>query len=124
MYETIDICLSHLFIKTGDKVLGLPRKFFKTLLELSVLSSFFAFDGKFYKQIEGLGMGLPVAPTFANIFMCFHESSWIAYCSSDFPTIFYKRYIDDTFMLFKHLSRHFLCLLMPSDKLHFLDCSV
>ena len=27
----IKFCLSHLFIKTGDTVLGLPRKFFKTL---------------------------------------------------------------------------------------------
>ena len=41
LYETIDIGLSHLFIKTADTVLGLPRKFFKTLLELSVLNSFF-----------------------------------------------------------------------------------
>ena len=41
LYETIDFCLSHLFIKTVDTVLGLPRKFFKTLLELSLLNSFF-----------------------------------------------------------------------------------
>ena len=94
------VCL--LFIKTGHTVLGLPLKFFKTLLELSVLNSFFAFNGKFYKQIKELGMGLQLGPTFANIFMCFHESSWLADCSSYFRPIFYKIYIDDTFMLFKH----------------------
>ena len=99
LFKNIDICLSHLFIKTDDTVLGLPRKFFKTL---SVLNSFFAFNGKFHKQIEGLGMGLPLVPTCANIFMCFHESSWLADCSSDFRPIIYKRYIDDTFMFFTH----------------------
>jgi hypothetical protein len=47
------------------------RMQFKTALELSVLNSYFTFDNKFYWQIQGLGMGLPLGPTFANIFTCF-----------------------------------------------------
>ena len=43
-------------------VLGLAKDFFRTLLELSVLNSFFIFNGNFYRQIEGLGMGLPLGP--------------------------------------------------------------
>ena len=128
MNETIDICLSRLFIKTGDTVLGLPRIFFKTLLELSVFNSFCGFNGKFYKQIEGLGMGLPLGPTFANICMCFHESPLLADCSSDFRPIFYKRYIDDIFMLLKHNEQalSFLDYLNNKypNKLPLLDCSV
>ena len=55
-------------------VIGLDRKNFKTLLEHSVLNSFlFCFDSKLYKQIEGVGMGLPLGSTLANVFMCFHE---------------------------------------------------
>ena len=84
-------------------------------------------------------MGLPLGPTFANIFMCFHESSWLADCSFDFQPIFYKRYIDDTFMLFKHEEQAFSFLDYLNNKHHnikftveheageklpFLDCSV
>ena len=84
-------------------------------------------------------MGLPLGPTFSNIFMCFHESSWLADCSSDFRPIFYKRYVADTFMLFKHKvqalsfldylnNKHpnikFTVENAAGDKLPFLDCSV
>ena len=51
-------------------------------------------------------MGLPLGPTFANIFMYFHES-WLADCSFDFRPILYKRYIDDAFMLFKNKEQAF-----------------
>ena len=47
-------------------------------------------------------MGLPLGPTFANIFMCFHEKTWLSNCPSEFKPVFYRRYIDDTFILFKH----------------------
>ena len=39
--ETIDICLSKLFPNQDSLVIGLSRKLFKSLLELSVLNSFF-----------------------------------------------------------------------------------
>ena len=46
-------------------------------------------------------MDLPLRPTFANIFRCFHEMNWLNDCPSVFKPIFYKRYIDDTYLLFK-----------------------
>ena len=64
LYETIDICLNSLFTGLASVILGLA-KFFRTLLELSVLNPFFIFNGIFYRQIEGLGMGLPLGPTVA-----------------------------------------------------------
>jgi hypothetical protein len=99
--ETIEICLDALFSSPTSLVIGLSRKYFKLLLELTVFNSFFIFNGSLYKQIEGLGMGLPLGPTFANIFMCFYEKIWLEKCPSNFRPIFYKRYIDDTFVLFK-----------------------
>ena len=75
-------------------ILGLSATFFKTILELSVLNSFFLFNNKFYQQLDGLGMGLPLGPTFANIFMCHYEQVWLADCPIDFKPVFYKRYID------------------------------
>ena len=45
LHETITICFDYLFPddSSGSNVLGLSRKLFKTLLELSVLNSFFSF---------------------------------------------------------------------------------
>ena len=61
-------------------MIGLSRKYFKTLLEHSVLNSIFIFNSKVYKQIAGLGKGLPLGPTFANIFMSFNKQQRLADC--------------------------------------------
>ena len=71
--ETINIILDELFTSPSSTFLGLTRNIFRTFLELAVTNSFFLFNGRLYKQVEGLGMGLPAAPTFANIFMSYHE---------------------------------------------------
>ena len=103
--ETIDICLKQLFPNNdATSVYGLTHSLFKTLLELSVKGCFFMFDSKYYKQLDGLGMGLPLGPTFANIFLCFKEKVWLSNCPEHFKPVFYKRYIDDTFLLFRHSS--------------------
>ena len=136
--ETIDICLNGLFFNS-DNVFGFTRSVFRNMLEISVKNSFFLFNGKYYKQVEGLGMGLPLGPTFANIFMCYHEKIWLDDCPVLFKPVYYKRYIDDTFALFRDASHPSLFLQylnskhsnikftmeMESDKkLAFLDCLV
>jgi len=136
--ETIDICLNYLFNNVSS-VEGLNRELFGKMLELAVMNSFFVFNGKLFKQIEGLGMGLPLGPTFANIFMSFHEKSWLADCPDNFKPVFYRRYVDDTFVLFrnqshaqlfldyinsKHSNINFTMDCEVDNKLPFLDCSV
>ena len=71
--ETIDICLGSLFVDPSRTIIGLGKAHFRTLIELTVLNSYFIFDGKLYQQTEGLGMGLPLRPTFANIFFVFQR---------------------------------------------------
>ena len=63
---------------------------FKKLLELSLLDTYFIFDKQLYKQINGLAMGQPVAPTLANIFLCFHEKKWLNDCPQEFRPVLYK----------------------------------
>jgi hypothetical protein len=103
LHETIDICIRLLYSNT-NLVLNLTADLFKELLRLAVLNTLFIFNDVLYQQTEGLGMGLPLGPTFANIFMCFHEINWLNDCPLLFRPVFYKRYIDDTFLLFKHHS--------------------
>ena len=44
---------------------------------------------------------LPLAPTFANIFMSHHEKKFLNNCPAEFSPVFYRRYVDDTFVLFR-----------------------
>ena len=101
VHETINIIIDKLFTRDDSAIVGLGKKMFRSLLELTVTNAFFIFNFGLYKQIGGLGMGQPLGPTFANIFMCFHEQNWLEQCPSEFAPILYKRYIDDTFVLFK-----------------------
>jgi len=43
--ETIEICVNSLFTSPTDVICGLTMKYFKSLLEMSVLNSFFIFEG-------------------------------------------------------------------------------
>ena len=46
-------------------------------------------------------MGSPLGPTLANVFLCYHEKIWLQYCPSEFKPVIYRRYVDDTFLLFR-----------------------
>jgi hypothetical protein len=54
-----------------------------------------------YKQVDGVAMGSPLGPLFANIFLSFHETIWINNCPTNFKPLLYRRYVDDTFLLFR-----------------------
>ena len=71
--ETIDIRVRSLF-STATQALGITTKYLRSLRELAVMKSYFIFDEKFYFQKEEVGMGLPLGPTFANIFVCTMKS--------------------------------------------------
>ena len=46
-------------------------------------------------------MGSPCGATLANIFLCHYENIWLNECPTSFKPSLYKRYVDDTFLLFK-----------------------
>ena len=66
--------------------------------------SLILFDQEFYKQHDGVAMGSPLGPTLANVFLCYHEKIWLQNCPSEFKPVIYRRYVDDTFLLFR--SKH------------------
>ena len=63
--------------------------------------------------------------------MCFHEKKWLEKFPDDFRPVFYERYIDDTFILFKDQSHaprnkniNFTMESEQKRELHFLDTFV
>ena len=99
--ETIDIILDSFFSQKSI-FMSFSRNMFKKLLELALTNSFFLFNGQLYRQRESLGMGLPLSPVMANIFMDFHEQNWLADCPAEFAPLYYKRYVDDCFLVFRN----------------------
>ena len=54
----------------------------------------FIFNSRFYNQIDGVVMGLSLAPVLANIFMSFYESKWLNEYNLNKPKS-YLRYFND-----------------------------
>ena len=133
--ETIEICLNLI----NSNLFNIPREMFKKLLQLSVFNNIFKFDNEYYVQNDGLGMGLPLSPTLANVFLAYHETQWLQHCPSEFKPLFYRRYMDDTFAIFStadqaekfgiYLNQRHPNMMFTTEKeadgqLPFLDCLV
>ena len=119
--ETINIIVNTIYDNDND-VRNMSRNDFKRLLELITEDNYIIFDNKFVRQKEGLAMGNPVSAVFANIFMSYHEKRWLDLCPADFKPVLYKRYVDDTYMIFKseaHVELFFNYLNMQHDNIKF-----
>ena len=100
--ETIGICVDKLYPRKNMKFKGLRKNEFRQLLELATKESLILFDNHYYRQIDGVAMGSPLGPTLANIFLCHYEEIWLDNCPLQFKPEYYRRYVDDTFVLFKN----------------------
>ena len=98
--ETIDLCVDILFYDRTN-IDGITKDFFHDLLTICMSESLVLFDGEYYQQIDGVAMGSPLGPTFANIFLCFYERIWLENCPVEFKPVVYRRFVDDTFLLFR-----------------------
>ena len=99
--ESIDICVKKLFKTLDTLVKGISKNDFRDLLNLATKESFFTFNNKFYIQVDGVAMGSPLGPILANIFLSHHEENWLNKCPIKFKPSFYRRYVDDIFVLFE-----------------------
>ena len=50
-------------------------KLFNDLLLSSVKDIIFYLMANFFSQIDGVGMGNPLGPTFTKLFLCYHETN-------------------------------------------------
>ena len=98
--ETINICVYDLF-KSNSIIHGLNKNQITEILSLTTKESIILFDMAFCTQGDGLAMGSPLGLLLANAFLCHHEIKWLHDCPDKFKSVFYKRYEDDIFVLFK-----------------------
>ena len=135
--ETTNLIVN--YISDNNNPFNLPKRILTKLFTIATSDSVFTFNNKIYTQVDGVAMGSPVGPSYANAFLCHYEKIWLDNCPPQFKPIFYRRYIDDTFLLFKessHLqeflsymnSRHdnikFTSEMENNSKLAFLDTIV
>ena len=66
--ETINVCCDSLF-SNDAKVNNINKIDSGKLLRAALQNNFFNFQGKIYKQIDGVAMGSPLGPILVNAFM-------------------------------------------------------
>ena len=109
--ETIDIAINLLFDK--HPYLKITRQELKKLFEFATSGRHFLFDSSYYDQIDGVAMGSPLGPVFANVFVGFHEKRWLV--NSNF-VMFY--FIADMLMIL------LACLILSKMPMSFLNFSL
>ena len=63
------------------------------------------------QPVDGVVMGSPLGPSLANAFLTHYEQIWLNDCPDEFNLVYYKRYVDDIFILFRsahHLQKEYL----------------
>ena len=101
--ETIDICCELVF-KGKMIVDGMSKEDLRQLLTLATTESFILFNNEYYQQTDGVAMGSPLGPTLANIFLGYNERIWLEQCPPEIKPEYFRRYVDDIFLLFKDVN--------------------
>lgn len=70
---------------------------FLDILEFCIDSAYCSFDGQFYKQIFGTPMGSPLSGVIADLVM--EKLEFDVLKKLTFPYLFYRRYVDDIFVI-------------------------
>ena len=107
LQETIDLSVELLFNEKHN-IDGFTVTIFHKLLTVTMFESLLLFDDKYYKEIDRVPMVSPLEPNLANIFLSYLEQIWLKNCPCEFKLSIYKRYVDDTFLLFRskdHIER-------------------
>ena len=95
-------CCDSLY-KNQELLCNISKNQFEKLLRATLSNNYFLFGGSTYQQIDGVAMGSPLGPSLANAFLAHYEQIWLNNCPDEFKPVYYKRYVDDVFVLFQSL---------------------
>ena len=96
--KTIDLAVDIIF--GNNQSMNSTKPQWKKLFVFATSQTHFVFNNEIYDQTDGIAMGSPLGPALANLFMGYHENKWLNSEESS-TVLFYKRYVDDIFCLFK-----------------------
>ena len=97
--ETINIIADHIYSENAQITPSFDKSTFINLLEIAT-AGMFIYKDQLYKQVDGVAMGNPLAPTIANFFLA-HLENKLFLSSLPFYPAFYARYVDDVFCIFR-----------------------
>ena len=93
-YDVTSLYIGINLIFNHNPNLNIAKKELKKLFLFATSHTHFLFNGKFYKQIDGVAMGSPLAPVLATIFMGFYYVKWLNEYNLN-KLKFYIRYVDN-----------------------------
>jgi Ser-tRNA(Ala) deacylase AlaX len=135
--ETIEIILNNVYNHGNLPPPSITRNTMKELLKYCTTESpFRSPNNKLYLQVNGVAMGSPLAPTFAEFYMCTVENTVLD--DNNVKPAIYARYVDDMYVVVRdeeHLEQlrrkmeensdlKFTYELNVNDKLPFLDIEI
>ena len=97
--EMVDLAVNK--ILTEKTYLKMYKKELEEFYFFATSKTNFLFNGRVYDQIDGIAMGSPLSPIFANLFMRHHEKDWLDGCVGE-GLSFYQRHVDDILVAFQN----------------------
>jgi len=109
LYPLIDINAGLTELTEALNLHNTPNSdFIIKLAKWTLNNNYFTFDNKIFKQTKGVAMGQSIAVSFACIYMSMLEMKCFKKCKSLRPSfqfpLYFKRYIDDIFSIWKSRS--------------------
>ena len=98
--ETVNICCDSLY-KNQELLPNSNNNQFEKLLRAALCSNYFLLDGIVYEQVDEGNHGFPFVPSLAYAFLARHKQIWLNDYSDEFKPVYYKRFGDGVFVLFR-----------------------
>ena len=100
--QTINIILDVMYNNPTIAAPDIPQDTMKALLVTCTTETpFRIINGDIFLQKDGVSMGSPLGPLFANMYMCFVENTVLPTLTH--PPMIYTRYVDDIFLVIKDI---------------------
>ena len=70
------------------------------ILEIILKPNHFQYNNRFYQPNKGIAIKSPIPTTIAEVYLQYLEKTYVKHCLENEETTYYKRYVDDTLIIF------------------------